>query len=218
MKGLDRGMQFLQILAALAGSEDCEPIASASFVADACLFDQERMDRVFQFLNSKVRSECSPAISGRRSPGRKTVSPSPVPASSPMPAFLTRNGWTAFSSSSTARSKSPCASCRGRRGILLVPSCRLHYSNNVHRAHIRGIVAVALAFLSYAPHLQANPLDRWTWRYPRPQGCTLRAVTYGNGLYVAVGDSGAIVTSGDGHNWTNQSYGTFPFLCGVGYA
>jgi transcriptional regulator GlxA family with amidase domain len=54
MKGLDRVVQFLQILAALAGSEDCEPIASASFVADACLFDQERMDRVFQFLNSKV--------------------------------------------------------------------------------------------------------------------------------------------------------------------
>ena len=77
---------------------------------------------------------------------------------------------------------------------------------------------MALAFLSYAPHLQANPLDRWTWRYPRPQGSTLRAVTYGNGLYVAVGDSGAIVTSGDGYNWTNQSYGTFPFLCGVGYA
>ena len=53
MKGLDRVVQFLQILAALAGSEDCEPIASASFVADARLFDQERMHRVFQFLNSK---------------------------------------------------------------------------------------------------------------------------------------------------------------------
>jgi AraC-like DNA-binding protein len=53
MKGMDRVVQFLQILAMLAGSEDCEPIASASFVADARLFDQERMDRVFQFLNSK---------------------------------------------------------------------------------------------------------------------------------------------------------------------
>ena len=77
---------------------------------------------------------------------------------------------------------------------------------------------MALAFLSCAAHLQADPLDRWTWRYPRPQGCTLRAVTCGNGLYVAVGDSGTIITSGDGYNWTNQSYGTFPFLSGVAYA
>src|ERR1035437_9797110 len=54
MKGMDRVLQFLQILAALAGSEDCEPIASPGFAANASLFDQERMDRVFQFLNGKV--------------------------------------------------------------------------------------------------------------------------------------------------------------------
>lgn len=54
LKGMDRVLQFLQILAALAGSEDCEPIASPGFAADTSLYDQERMDRVFQFLNSKV--------------------------------------------------------------------------------------------------------------------------------------------------------------------
>ena len=53
-KGIDRVLQFLQILAALAGSEDCEPIASAGFAADTSLYDQKRMDRVFQFLDSKV--------------------------------------------------------------------------------------------------------------------------------------------------------------------
>jgi AraC-like DNA-binding protein len=54
LKGMDRVLQFLQILAALAGSEDCEPIASPGFAADTSLYDQERMDRVFQFLNRKV--------------------------------------------------------------------------------------------------------------------------------------------------------------------
>src|ERR1035441_1542097 len=54
MKGLNRVVQFLQILAALAGSEDCEPSANASFVADACLFDQERITHGCQTLNSKV--------------------------------------------------------------------------------------------------------------------------------------------------------------------
>jgi AraC-like DNA-binding protein len=54
LKGMDRVVQFLQILAALAGSEDCEPIASSGFAGDNSLFDQERMDRVFQFLNSRV--------------------------------------------------------------------------------------------------------------------------------------------------------------------
>ena len=53
-KGIDRVLQFLQILAALVGSEDCEPIASAGFAADTSLYDQKRMDRVFQFLDSKV--------------------------------------------------------------------------------------------------------------------------------------------------------------------
>ena len=54
LKGMDRVLQFLQILVTLAGSEDCEPIASPGFAADNSLFDQERMDRVFQFLSSKV--------------------------------------------------------------------------------------------------------------------------------------------------------------------
>ena len=54
LEGMDRVLQFLQILVALAGSEDCEPIASPGFAADTSLYDQERMDRVFQFLNRKV--------------------------------------------------------------------------------------------------------------------------------------------------------------------
>lgn len=54
LRGMERVLQFLQILVELAASEDCEPIASPSFAAETSLYDQERMDRVFQFLNSRV--------------------------------------------------------------------------------------------------------------------------------------------------------------------
>jgi AraC-like DNA-binding protein len=53
MEGMERIVKFLQILTVLAASNDCKPIASVGFVSDASLFDQERMDRVFQFLNAK---------------------------------------------------------------------------------------------------------------------------------------------------------------------
>lgn len=43
-----------------------------------------------------------------------------------------------------------------------------------------------------------NPLDNWHWRNPLPQGNTLNSVTYGNGTYVAVGQSDRILTSPNG--------------------
>jgi hypothetical protein len=63
-----------------------------------------------------------------------------------------------------------------------------------------------------------SPLDRWAWRHPRPQGNSLTAVTYGNGLFVAVGNRGTILTSSDGYHWTNQVLGTSPTLLGVAYS
>jgi AraC-like DNA-binding protein len=54
VKGMDRFLIFLEVLVALAGSEDCEPIASPGFAANTTHFDQERMDRVFQFLNRQL--------------------------------------------------------------------------------------------------------------------------------------------------------------------
>jgi AraC-like DNA-binding protein len=54
LRGMERVLLFLQILVALAGSEDCEPIASSGFAAETSLYDQERMDRVFQFLNGHL--------------------------------------------------------------------------------------------------------------------------------------------------------------------
>jgi hypothetical protein len=42
-------------------------------------------------------------------------------------------------------------------------------------------------------------------------------VAYGNGLFVVVGDDGAILTSPDGLNWTVQTSGTGIDLYGVAY-
>jgi len=80
------------------------------------------------------------------------------------------------------------------------------------------IVLLGLTILLVADELQADPLNQWTWRFPYPQGYTLDAVAYGDGQFVAVGDNGTIITSPDGYNWINRSYGIFPFLRGVAYA
>lgn len=52
----------------------------------------------------------------------------------------------------------------------------------------------------------ADPLDIWIWRYPSPPRLTLRAVTYGKGQYVAVGDRGVILTSTDRVNWVQRFF------------
>jgi len=64
----------------------------------------------------------------------------------------------------------------------------------------------------------ADPLSTWNWRNPNPQGSTLRAATFGNGLFVAVGDNGTIIASGDGYHWTTETFGVCPHLLGVAYA
>jgi len=47
----------------------------------------------------------------------------------------------------------------------------------------------------------ADPLDTWFWRNPLPQGEHIYSFAYGNGVFVAVGESGTIMTSPDGINW-----------------
>ena len=75
------------------------------------------------------------------------------------------------------------------------------------------LIAIAFAVAgSYA----AEPLDNWVQRVsPTPN--TLSVVTYGNGLYVAVGVSGTIITSVDGVSWSRRSSGTAGDIYGVTY-
>ncbi len=76
----------------------------------------------------------------------------------------------------------------------------------------------ALLVLLAKGDLFADPLSNWNWCYPIPQGRALYAVAYGGGQFIAVGDSGTIVNSGDGYHWTNQVSGVTSPLRGVAYA
>jgi len=64
---------------------------------------------------------------------------------------------------------------------------------------------------------RAGPLDRWALRNPLPQPNDLVDVTYGNGLYVAVGINGALVTSTNGQDWLLRQSRTIQELHGVSY-
>jgi len=71
---------------------------------------------------------------------------------------------------------------------------------------------------------RVGPLDRWTRRQPLPQGNDLHGVAHGQGLYVACGDVGTIITSPDATNWSvfsaeipaeleDVAYGNGRFVC-----
>ncbi|MEW8977940.1 MAG: S-layer homology domain-containing protein [Symbiobacterium sp.] len=71
-------------------------------------------------------------------------------------------------------------------------------------SRILGLLLGLLLLLQSAPAAAFDGL-RWTWIDPLPTGAGLFAVTYGNGLFVAVGEAETILTSTDGRNWTVRS-------------
>lgn len=63
----------------------------------------------------------------------------------------------------------------------------------------------------------AHPLDHWHQQHLVPTGVYPSAMVYGDGLLIAVGGGGWIVTSSDGTNWTTRISGTSQALGGVAY-
>ncbi len=61
-----------------------------------------------------------------------------------------------------------------------------------------------------------EPLDHWQLKAPFPQWHSIR-ISYGNGIFVAVGEPGALYTSSDGETWTWRSSGTNRSLRDVSY-
>jgi len=59
-----------------------------------------------------------------------------------------------------------------------------------------------------ASAMGGNVLEQWHWRSPQPQGNAIHSVVPANGTFVAVGEMGTILTSGDGTNWTTRASGT----------
>ena len=76
------------------------------------------------------------------------------------------------------------------------------------------LVLCALGGTTKSP---AAVLDAWHWRSPLPQGNPLRNVVFANGVYVAVGDLGTILTSSDGTNWQRRASGVVDSLNDCAY-
>jgi len=53
----------------------------------------------------------------------------------------------------------------------------------------------------------SGPLDDWTLLNPRPQANPLKAVAFGNGRRVSVGENGAVLVSMDGQTWAAHHLG-----------
>ena len=70
--------------------------------------------------------------------------------------------------------------------------------------------------LSTALAVHADPLDHWT---SVASGTTnhLRAVAFGRQVFVAVGDAGTLLTSGDELSWTPVALGTTNSFYGVAF-
>ena len=81
---------------------------------------------------------------------------------------------------------------------------------------VRGYVGLLL-FIPVSLSLGADPLDQWQWRNPLPSANCLFAVTYANGIFVAVGDGETVMTSPDGIQWTTQHSGSGFGLHGIAY-
>lgn len=87
--------------------------------------------------------------------------------------------------------------------------------NRIHRTI--GVTTILFAMLAtslgFLPGFAAKVNgSSWTNR-----SAFLQAVTYGNGTFVAVGESGTILTSGDGRRWAKQSSGTDKALYAATY-
>src|SRR5579883_610487 len=71
-----------------------------------------------------------------------------------------------------------------------------------------------ISMLFHAQFCKADPLDEWS-RCNSGVQVNLRCVTYGNGNFIAAGDSGTILISVDGISWSNCISETGQSLTGV---
>ncbi|HUK12668.1 MAG TPA: hypothetical protein VLW17_05140 [Thermoanaerobaculaceae bacterium] len=84
----------------------------------------------------------------------------------------------------------------GKRGVTLV---------------VAAAIAAALAVVAPAGACDGA----WTLLDPAPTSAGLNAVAWGRGLFVAVGEGGAVLTSADGTSWVARPSGTSSTLYGV---
>jgi hypothetical protein len=81
---------------------------------------------------------------------------------------------------------------------------------------LRGVAYGRNEFVAVGPGTVMTSPDGLAWSL-QDAGVALVGITYGNGLFVAVGAAGAIVTSEDGKSWIRRDSGTSAPLYGAAY-
>ena len=81
---------------------------------------------------------------------------------------------------------------------------------------IRFLAGILLALLGRAG-LQADPLDTWQLRNPLPGSNSLLTVAFVNGVFLAGGESGTVLFSINGSDWTGRRLDTAAPVEGIAY-
>jgi hypothetical protein len=85
------------------------------------------------------------------------------------------------------------------------------------KSHCKLLSVLAVIAYAVVGPGSANAQLQWAVVSPVPTAHNLQSVIYGNGQYVAVGDTGTILTSPDGLNWTSRTSGITTRLWSVTY-
>ncbi len=80
-----------------------------------------------------------------------------------------------------------------------------------------SLLLLALLSCLQRANCSTGDLFDYQWNYGTAHNYELRAVTYGNGKFVAVGLAGTILVSVDGTNWNNQSARIGNLIYGINY-
>ncbi len=85
----------------------------------------------------------------------------------------------------------------------------------LHMRRWAGVISCACIFLCFSPRA-AFGQEHWQV-VESGLASSLRAVAFGNGTWVAVGDSGSVVTSLDGVSWTQRASGAIENLTSIAF-
>ena len=94
---------------------------------------------------------------------------------------------------------------------------RAGIKNNTQAIKLTDISDCDKVFINTGTGEKSVISEEMAYRLART-GAVIQSVCFGNGLYVAVGDSGTILTSSNGTTWTSQSGGGGAALEGITYS
>ncbi len=101
--------------------------------------------------------------------------------------------------------------------ILVLPSITAEQAGR-YRVSVSNAVGIGTSPPSDIEVQPALALDQWQWSIPLPRSEDLLSAIFGNGVFVAVGESGTILTSSDAQNWRDQSLLTRTNIPAIAFA